>query len=178
MILLSTYGISSILWLVFFLAFVLNVMGLRAKEIVNELINSQSYLIRGFSFVLIAFFFAPIIISILALIFFKIRDAFLKIKKKYWDPSFNNKVYGLSILNILFISGLYFLKGQQLFYLSGLSVLSSFLTFRTRFLKETSFFFILKILYAALTFILLFTLCRVYFLKNILRRQMAQVIHI
>ena len=100
MLLLSTYGFSSIFWLIFFLAFVLNVMGLRAKELFNELLSSQSFFIKGFSFIFISLFVLPIIISISALIFFKLRDIFNNLKERYWNNSFKNKAIILSSLNL------------------------------------------------------------------------------
>ena len=145
MLLLSTYGFSSIFWLIFFLAFVLNVMGLRAKELLNELMNSQSYLIKGFSFIFISLFVLPIIISILALIYFKLRDIFIDLKERYWNHSIRNKSIILSSLNLI-INILTFFNFNNLNF-SIICFLSGFLFFKIQYLKENSHFFIFHFIY-------------------------------
>ncbi len=149
MILLTTYGFSSIFWLVFFLAFVLNVMGLRAKELFNELISSQSYLIKSFSLIFISLFVLPIIISILALVYFKLKDIFVDLKEKYWNHSFRNKSIFLSSLNItLSILTFYIYRNNVNF--SIICFLTSFLFFKPSFFKENSHFFLFHFIYVFL----------------------------
>jgi CRP-like cAMP-binding protein len=166
-LILSVYGISSIIWLVFFLGFVLNVMGLRTKEVLNELINSQSLLIKGFSFILISFFFLPIILSISALIFFTIRDFLKKLKIKYWDPYFDNKVFGFALLNSSFLFGLFFATDKKAITLSAISLISSFFIFKKKFLKENCSFFMIQFLLSSIIFLLSLSLDKVISFKTI-----------